>query len=739
MRDYAENILITNKTIIGLDHKNLEIINEIYDLGLTGSELQNTKDIINTFSLDKDKYDTRPIFYIVKKIENPVTSEIVYFGIYSAGSFSYKEVLFFIGSDYLPKDIDVSNYVLVFKKEQDSNSEIIPNKNFIFCYEPSEEEYTFCDRLRANGNQTDYKFKDTEDFSKQSRKSPEALKILLKGDGTKEEPYFLLDTISTIYEYFDKKFTSDTLPGKIFSNEGLPHYVNKMLEVTQVTPTQRLVLIARPQRRSWNYSYNNNYYANNYYNSNKTFPNDYGHDYNLHVSLIDSNDPQYDYCDQGRLFLPFSYADGQAGIKHPLPIKAFFLDVFSDDLPAETDAAPLKNFLRNRDDGVIINPERLQLLIKKYDHLQALKKQKQEVTMKVREKIIGRLDKVEIGEDTFKLNGVTYEQDKIIYENNILKFNCVKPTKVLNNVLHNFRPEIIDFDTILDSFVNRVMENTSTKEKSHGQIGSIEAEVEFKPSKNTRAFRTYVNGFRINNAELPDVLKRALCYTKKEQYEHYLKQVSKCSLRIYSYLINGLKLQVIDKILNKEFKIVLPLERLKNKKILKLGDRNFPISDINKFLFLEKVDTMDKVITRLNDNAIIKNITAKDIAFIIDEGIKAHKEAERKEKEMRKRMEKLFDVKENKVKFADGTIRQGYLVAGHFKTYFVSTADAQPFSYPDGNRICMITKHDVSTQYESNAVRIFERVMVLKNDSRVANRIETLEKYKQAVEKEKVE
>ncbi len=175
--------------------------------------------------------------------------------------------------------------------------------------------------------------------------------------------------------------------------------------------------------------------------------------------------------------------------------------------------------------------------------------------------------------------------------------------------------------------------------------------------------------------------------------------------------------------------MVIPLVREKNRNYIILKDKKLAISDINGLINLENVSSMLELIKKLNNKKIIKSLEVEDIGLIIKLGEEFHEQQKQREADLKTRMEKLLNVKENSVNLSTGQTRQGYLVAGNWKTYFIDSSTAEAFSYPDGARICMITKHDTTAKTENVMMRVFERAMVLKNDSVVADRVETLKVY----------
>lgn len=714
MKDIAKQILLTDKTKVSLFPDQLELNNELYGIGLSDATLELIHDRVVKYISKRDLLTD--FVHIVHELEDPETKTKCYVALYSKGQNKWYAPIYFLGGSYFPKEIKVGQYFLSPSHDKWNQKVDSIYKQFIFDYEPDPLEAKTCKFLVDRRVTKQFHFTDKYTFQKAVREDPDILKAMLTGSSRGKYNYFDINTVKAIYSYYEQEFDLDNMPKNVFGDDGIPGYTNKIIDVRQATPTDRLVLIARPIIHP------------SYYNAHSSSFDD-NHDYELFIKIVGSKDPQYDYCDAGRIFLPKNYTR-HAGQEDPFPGKAFFLDIFDEDFPDSDDHEPLEHYLKNRKDGALINPERLKQLLKKYEHIITLQNASREVSAKVKEKIEKKLETlVSAKSGTFVLNGVTYDKNKIVYEKNELSFDKVDPADVLRSALRRYRAEIIDFDLILDYFVGQILVKNGKKvgRKASGKIGSLDVQIEYKGKTGTR---TYVNNHRVNNGEVIDVLKRALCYDEEVQYDTYLTQVSRCSLNIYNYLVQGLRLRINDEFLLTQLEITLPLERVKNRTILKLGTKNFPISDINKFLRLEKERSMQKLLQKLTKGDIIKDITVKDIFYIIEQGMEFHDTMIKREKDMRERMEKMFDIKEHTVQFTDGSQRSGYLVPGVYKNYFVSCEDAQAYTYPDGNRICMITKNDTSTSSDNLTVRIFERVMVLKNDARVADRVATLAAFK---------
>ncbi|MGV8131140.1 MAG: hypothetical protein ACP5N7_03520 [Candidatus Pacearchaeota archaeon] len=711
MKDIAKNTLFKPDINVSLNSSQLEIINEIYGLGLS----DQTIDSLNSkIQLNLPNAQTSiPILSIEHELTDSTTKKC-FIALYSKSNNSaYSPSIYFLGPNLLSDEIKIGNHILCTNHGQYDNRVNSIWSNFTFNYKPGDYELNLCSLMKDKITKK-YYFENRDDFENIFKTDEVIIKSHLDGaDRHSNYNYHRITGIKAIYGFYKKNFDDLVFKQKLFDHNGIPTFMNKILDVQQITGTQRLVLIARPK--------------NSYRISGTTFG-DVLYDYNLYIKIVNSNESDYDYCDAGRLLIPLKYnEDAAAG--DPFPAKVFFVDVTEEDIPNKSNKDPFNLYLKNRENGVLINPERLKLLLKKHQHISSLHKQKMEINEKIKQKIALKLAELETTSGKFVLNGVTYEKHNISYESNILDFHKVSPSKVLEDALRSHKADDIDFDLILDYFVSRAIRENAKKSglSAKGKIGTIDIDLEYKGLK---GLRTYINGYRINNDERIEVLKRALCYTTQDQYNDYLSQVSKCSLNIYTYLVNGLRLKIQDSFLNKELKIALPLERTKNRTILKIGNKSFPVSDINKLIALEKEWRMHVLLTKLTKGDIIKNLTTKDITFIIEQGLDFHEAMVKRDKEMRERMEKMFDISSKRVKFADGSEKAGYLVAGHFKQYFVSNTDAQAYSYPDGNRICMITKNDTSTTTDNLTVRIFERVMVLKNDARVADRVATLATFK---------
>ena len=76
-----------------------------------------------------------------------------------------------------------------------------------------------------------------------------------------------------------------------------------------------------------------------------------------------------------------------------------------------------------------------------------------------------------------------------------------------------------------------------------------------------------VNGCRINRTEIPDVIRRGLCFTTQHSFDDFCKQVSKCSLLYHKYLAEGIGISARDEFHHTNIRCKIPLVRRKNKKV----------------------------------------------------------------------------------------------------------------------------------------------------------------------------
>ena len=240
--------------------------------------------------------------------------------------------------------------------------------------------------------------------------------------------------------------------------------------------------------------------------------------------------------------------------------------------------------------------------------------------------------------------------------------------------------------------------------------------------------RVYLNGCRINGQEVEQCLERALCFTEQEEYDYFLKSVSKCSLKVHKYLQLGVDISVSDAFDRSTVAMKFPLERRKGSNYLVIGDKEFKISNTEGIIRMSRYREMLDVITALLNGKVAAGIVADDIKDIIKDGKRAYVDAVNKSKELLEQTETLFNLESDTYEIG-GTNRTGYRIEGKLKTYFLendvnngSHNSCGVYDFNTGSYICIVDKSTSQVGMD----KLVNRIYALHNDALVAGQINTL-------------
>lgn len=280
-----------------------------------------------------------------------------------------------------------------------------------------------------------------------------------------------------------------------------------------------------------------------------------------------------------------------------------------------------------------------------------------------------------------------------------------------------------DFNRMYDKFCEEMEHRTFT-----GMLGGVSVVVD---AKTNRAGKHYtINGVRINQVDVVPLLKRAICFEQESEYYELLKKVSKCNLTFYDIISNGLIITIRQGDYNDtKTDLILKLEiiRKNGRNYLLFDEKEYRISNTNKLISYSL-----KAIANMNRKAsptfaemikIFKDMFKFDDAKIITlfkDGLKTYLVAVKKSEQFLADALNVCDASEIET---DG--KKGYLITGTSgQQYFLGT-DTQIFKYPEMKYICIVDK---TLGNGFNNDRLASRIYALKNDSKIANQVYTLNK-----------
>jgi len=160
---------------------------------------------------------------------------------------------------------------------------------------------------------------------------------------------------------------------------------------------------------------------------------------------------------------------------------------------------------------------------------------------------------------------------------------------------------------------------------------------------------------------------------------------------------------------------------------LKVDNRLFKLKDTAKLINLAEAKTLMDIINVLLNPAVIDGITIDDITVIIDGAQKDYTTAVQKSEQLLREAEKLFKISVEKYPLSDGSIKEGYLIKGHLRTYLLEAKEAKDgrngvYEYPSGRYICIVDK----SNNQAGKDKLINRIFALHNDELIAQEVNTL-------------
>ena len=380
----------------------------------------------------------------------------------------------------------------------------------------------------------------------------------------------------------------------------------------------------------------------------------------------------------------------------------------------------------------LVDNRRIDLEIRRYDRRLSLRKKKEDNKVKVRNKLDKTVKSVKDGKKPFKYNEVTFTQAGIEYENQKLTCSTHTGGDILEGIIRYRNLDDINFDRAVDDFESKIQYNVECYLDAKGIVGDVDYDLTFEKKQNSLGNQyvvTRINGIKVNRDEVPEILRRGLCFTNQSAYDEFLDSARKCSLKIHAYLANGIHINVHDQFKGTYIDCKIPLVRHKNKNYIKLGDSEFHVSNTNRLVRLDKAQDVSEVINVLLNPDIVKVSGPDDIGFIIKRGEEEYKEAIRKSNELLSETEKLFGL-EKEDHYIDGEHLVGYRIKGSIREYFLAVdlrqgtgSYCRVYEYPDMKYLCVVDK---GVDQNINIDKVVQRIYALHNDSLVSEEVTTL-------------
>ena len=444
----------------------------------------------------------------------------------------------------------------------------------------------------------------------------------------------------------------------------------------------------------------------------------------IRIICVDFLNRKYNYCDRGRIFVDNIF---------------FTEDIKPEDLSNELFQKIINEFERE-DNIVLIDKNRLNELKRKFNVVIERERKEEEIKNKYVEMVRKKLKK--LGEkNSLIINNMKISRHKIEYDGMVLGCEKIDLVEEIVRFYYYEDEGQFDFNTLFERFIeeiDRYIENSRSRWRDEElpitvTIGKVYIEISEKVNKNGSVFYL-LNNIRINRSEIKDCLTRAICFDNVEDYNKFLKDVSKCSLAIRNILSNGILVKVKNDVYGYHSQWDMP-EIFLRLKFRREGKYNYLINGGVK-LRVKNTSHMIKKLEKKQPSWSYNKMTLtefiqyirkffdidnKTLKIIIKDALKEYEEAEKKAKKLLEETVKIVGAKRKTVTYMGSTLK-GYVIEGVKKTYFVSD-DLKVFEYPSMNGICIV---DRGIDTVVNTDKLVSRLLALKNDKFVAEEINTL-------------
>lgn len=452
----------------------------------------------------------------------------------------------------------------------------------------------------------------------------------------------------------------------------------------------------------------------------------YGDTSVFYLRMADHTDTKYDYVDIGRVFITRNAKTD--------PILGGI--AFTDEKPLFPSKDVIDDYLNSTDETLIASNTDIGIIVKRYKQKQDRLTGEQEEKRILAEKLRNRVDIVKTADKSLNLNGVVFKKGEISYEKQILRLDITPGIEedwvydLLYDTIRYVNIDTINFDNIFEYFIQYVS-RLAARTAVSGVIGDVTFHVERKELKNANNVRstlTYINSSRINAEEVEECLQRALCFTTQKDFNYFLSEVSKCSLKIHKSLQRGVSMTVRDEFNDCWISMKLPIVRSKNINYLIIKDKEFKIKDTHRIIQLSSAQDLVTVLDIFMNPKILEGMGFSEIRSLVDAAKKEYIDAEEKSKKLLKETEERFNIQINTYRFTDGHNRRGYLIKGKLDTYLVevdensSESKNGTYRFPSGQYVCIVDKSTAQVGMD----KLVNRIYALHNDSVLANQIHTL-------------
>jgi len=439
------------------------------------------------------------------------------------------------------------------------------------------------------------------------------------------------------------------------------------------------------------------------------------------IFLLGHEDELFNYADVERIML---LGSGE-GYNSILELNSLFgRAIFTEKiiLPTQEALEWVTSHLSD-ENTILLSANQLKLSVKKFSENLRRKNEEAEEKELLEKKLEKKIKALDTG-GKILLNGMTIEKTKLEYEGQILsRTDTVNWVTILfTSLTRMYQFDNINWDTVFDEFIL-----SASNQSSKGRIGDVDYNLVYQETTNRAGIisrKTYINRKRINKNEVRDCLRRAVCYTKQEDFDSFLFNVSQCSLKFHRYLQLGLDFSVRGMRAGEGFSFKLPLERKKNLMYVILEGVEFKIKDTNRLIAMQSLSDLGEIMDVLLGDKVLEGMTVDAAKTVLKLAKIEFQDAIKKSKILLEETEKTLKIKlQENIKLDNMSVAQGYIVNGKLRKYVVANTErCEVYEYPSGRYICIVDKSTA----QAGKDKLINRLYALTNDRALAKDIHTL-------------
>ncbi len=462
------------------------------------------------------------------------------------------------------------------------------------------------------------------------------------------------------------------------------------------------------------------------------------------IKTFKPTNPQYNYVCPNR---EFSYMEdrGEVWLDDDL-----FEKVCSDELY-------IINNQRTEEGWLLLNANKYDK-IKREIKLSLLREQRAEEEKEGKEILEKNIEK-QFKKGKVTRCGITFTKNSFSYEGITIKGTDMDKHLVGHNIIILEQP---NFNNIFNDYIEYLLEirvdydyypstRTMSFLKGNKEIEVNNIKITIQKEKN----RCYsVNGFRITKEDLEEVIKKSINFIGQKTYDEYLQQTSRVCLKLQKAIDRGfitfkmiidetsdIELPKLNMPFNDdtEIKLSLPIRRKDNKNYLIINKKEYPVKNIVSLICLingkqtiRRTSNYEGYLQRTISQLFksLKDITPKEIGFIIQEGVKEHKryleEKAKLEKETTKRSKEFL---EHSIKITKSIkVRGGYIVKGLSGMYYFIDKEGSAWTTKNKKQdeyLCLIDLNEEEQAKGQAGINdtIARRLIMLSKDKKVAKEI----------------